>query len=109
MYRDRKYSLTYISKFLVVIVLILFLSLDHVKIDLALGRVLDADTDSAERPVLELIASDLDIHGIDTVYGKTTDFPLAAGGVRVAPLAGFTPNKRDWASYLKETWVAAFQ
>lgn len=79
------------------------------RFELASSKVIDPNTISPEQPLLSRIASDLDEHGIDTVYGKSTDYPLAAAGVRVAPLAGFTPNKRAWDSYSKETWVAAFQ
>jgi len=83
--------------------------LPSAQMELALSRVLDPNAVSPERAILSRIAHDLDLQGIDTVYGKSTDYPLPAGGVRVAPLAGFTPNKRDWGSYLKQTWVAAFQ
>jgi hypothetical protein len=80
-------------------------------LELALSRVLDPDTVSPERSILSLVANYLDGYKIDTVYGKSTDYPLPAGGVRVAPLAGFKPNseKRDWGSYPKESWVAVFQ
>jgi hypothetical protein len=85
----------------------MFLSSD--RFDPALGKVLDPNAISPEQPILSRIANDLDAHGIDVVYGRSTDYPLSTGSVRVAPLAGFTPNKRAWDSYLKETWVSAFQ
>jgi hypothetical protein len=88
----------------------LFLALlIFVSLDLAFSRVIDPNATSPERPILALIASDLDSHGINIVYGRSTDYPLEDAGVRVAPLAGFAPNKRDWGSYLPPTWASAFQ
>jgi hypothetical protein len=75
-------------------------------VHLALSRVIDPDTVSPERPILSLIADDLPF---DTVFWRSTDYPLPAGGVRIAPLAGFTPNQRDWGSYVDLTWGAAFK
>jgi hypothetical protein len=77
--------------------------------DLGLSRVLDPTSRSPERAILELIASDLDARGIDTVYGNSMDQPFQVGDIRVAPLAGFTPNKRDWGSYSRLTWASAFE
>lgn len=84
-----------------------FISIVH--LNFASSRILDPQTASPERVILSRVAPDLETGGINTVYGKSTDFPLVAGEVRVAPLAGFTPHKRDWGSYIKPTWISAFE
>jgi hypothetical protein len=77
--------------------------------DLAFGRIIDPGSVSPERDILALIADDLDVHGIDTVYGNSGNYPLPEMAVRVAPLAGFAPRARqDWGSYLRQSWASAF-
>jgi hypothetical protein len=78
-------------------------------IDSIPSRVIDPDSLSPERPILALIADYLDRYDIDTVYGKSTDYPLPEGSVRVAPLGGFTPRERDWGEYWAVSWAYAFQ
>jgi hypothetical protein len=88
---------------------IFFLIFISVRFDVATGRVIDKGTLSPEQPILSLVADELDARGIDTVFGKSADYTLSEGAVRVAPLAGFTPHKQDWGSYLNQTWESAFR
>jgi hypothetical protein len=103
------FRIRHVRKTKFAILLVAFCCAACVWLDLGLSRVVDPLSVSSEASVLSKIVDELDVNGIDVAYGKTTQYPLSPGRARVAPLAGFTPHKADWGSYLYQTWAAAFQ
>jgi hypothetical protein len=79
-----------------------------ISIGLAAAKILDPDGNGPDKDLLKVLAAPLNKMGIDTILGKADDLK-PDDRARVASLAGFTPGRRTWDSYVKETWAKAFE
>src|SRR5215204_3548961 len=71
------------------------------------GKIVNPRGGGPDSALLRSVANSLDRNEIDVVLGKATQFPLT-GRPRLASIAGFTPNKTGWDTYLRQTWAYAF-
>jgi hypothetical protein len=77
-------------------------------IGLAAAKILDPDGNGPDKDLLKALAAQFNKISIDTILGKADD--LEPGDrARVVSLAGFTPGRRTWDSYVKQTWAKAFE
>ena len=72
------------------------------------AKILDPGITGPESTILTAVADALDHSGVDVVLGQAGAFPTSKRP-RLAPLAGFVPDKKDWGTLAPGSWSYSFK